>query len=351
MRTDREGENGPADPVGRDEATRAAAAHLIVQLSTPAEISVRLPGMGETVFYPRILDRAATRAWQEDGRLACEAVALACAGQSGVLFVEHGLAVSVVNAVLGLVAPPLAGPLTRIERGVLAGTLATIFAELGLAPAIRLAEYLGGRAGVGASIVAATTDLPGRKGRAWLAASDEFHAGIWASRAPGGRTFAARLEVAATTIEETELAGAGPGDQIVFDETGAWSPAQAWPVRIRREARSVPAWWLVDGTVVAADSPTGDAVTRPGRPLSIHCRGDDAAVAPGFVTVIAGCVCPAIDPARPAPLVIPRGGPLLVEAAKRAWAYGEISAQGGAPAVTITRMLAGSRTGSRTTRP
>jgi hypothetical protein len=337
--------------VVRDEATDAAAAHLIVQLSMPPEIAARLPGVGEVVVCTRLLDRAASRAWFEEGRAGCEVVTILCAGRSGVLFVEHGLAVSVVNAVLGLAVPPLAGPLSRIERGVLAGTLATMFTELGLAPGIRLGEDLGAGAEEGASIVALTVKPPGRKGRAWLAGSDEFHAGIWGLRELGRNACTSWLEVAATTVEEAELAVAEPGDRIVFDETAALSPHDDWPVRVRRDGGSFPAWWLADGTVVAVDWPAGEAVTRPGRPASIHRTGGDAAVSPGTVPVVAGCACPPIDPACPVRLVIPRGGPLLVEAGNRGWAYAEITALDGALALTITRTLTGSRTGSRTTPP
>jgi hypothetical protein len=351
MSTDPEWENRPAGSLGGDEATRAAAAHLILQLSMPPELRVRLPGVGEVDLRPRFLDRAAARAWWQDSRPGCEAVALECAGQSGVFFVEHGLALSVVNAVLGLATPPLGGPLSRIERGVLAGTLATMFAELGLAPGLRLGEDLDTGSGAGASIVGVTLDLSGRRGQAWLAASDEFHVRLWSSREPGKSAFATRLELATTTVAEAELAGAGPGDRVVFDETAALSPDDAWPVRVRREGISFPAWWLANGTVVAAGCPTADAVTCPDRPASIHHTMEPAALAPGTVAVIAACTGPALDPARPAPLVIPRGGPVLVEAESRGWAYGEITALDGALAVTITRTLTGSRTGSRTRRP
>jgi hypothetical protein len=351
MSTDPEWENQPAWLLGSNEATRAAAAHLIVQLSMPPELRAQLPGVGEVVLRPWFLDRAAARAWWQDIRPGCESVTLECAGQSGMFFVEHGFALGVVNAVLGLAPPPLGGPLSRIERGVLAGTLATMFAELGLAPGLRLGEDLDTGAGAGASIVGVTLDLSGRRGQAWLAASDEFHVRLWSSRAPGRSAFATRLELASTTVGEAELAGAGPGDQVVFDETAALSAGDAWPVRVRRDGGSLPAWWLADGTIVAAGCPNADAVTRPDRPASIHLDMEPAVLAPGTVAVIAACTGPALDPARPAPLVIPRGGPVLIEAESRGWAYGEITALDGALAVTITRMLTGSRTGSRTRRP
>jgi hypothetical protein len=265
-------------------------------------------------------------------------IALECAGQSGVLLVEQGLAVGLVNAVLGLAMPPFAGPLSRIERGVLAGTLATLLVDRGLTPGIRLGAGAGARPGPGTLVIALSVRLLGRDGQAWLAASDEFLAGAWATRGPGRGTFSPSLELAATTVAGSELAGAGPGDKVVFDETAALSPDEAWPVRVRRDGRSVPAWWSTDGVVLAADGQAGDAATRPDRPSAVHRAG--VAASPGAVQVTVGCAGPAIDPAHPAPLVVRRDEPVVLKADGRAWAYGAITELDGALAVTITRKLA-----------
>ena len=338
MSTQREVERRSTVPSAGEEATRAAATHLIVQLGMPAEISARIPGAGEALVRPALLDRVAARAWRDDGWPAAELIALRCAGQSGALLVEQGLAVGLVNAVLGLVIPPFAGPLSRIERGVLAGTLATLLVDRGLTPGIRLGAGAGASPGTGTLVIAFSVRLLGREGQAWLAASEEFLAGAWATRSPGRGTFSPSLELAATTVAGSELAGAGPGDKVVFDETAALSPDEAWPVRVSRDVRSVPAWWSTEGVVVAADSQAGEAATRPDRAAVV--QRVRAAASPGGVQVTAGYACPTIDPAHPTPLVVRRDGPVVLLVDGRAWAYGAIAEIDGALAVTITRKLA-----------
>jgi hypothetical protein len=304
----------------------------------PTEISVRIPGVGEALVRPTLFDRATARAWRDDGRPAAELIALECAGQRGVLFVENRLAVGLVNAVLGLAMPPFAGPLSRIERGVLAGTLTTLLVDLGLTPGIRLGEGAGSRPGTGTLVLALSVRLLGRNGQAWLAARDEFLAGVWATRGSGRGAFSPSLELAATTVAGSELAGAGPGDKVLFDETAALPADEAWPVRVCRDGSSVPAWWLTDGVVVAADSQAGDTLTRPDRGPAVHRAG--AAVSPEAVQVTAGCECRTIDPAHPAPLVVRRSEPVVIKVDGRVWAYGAITELDGVLAVTITRKLA-----------
>jgi hypothetical protein len=124
----------------------------------------------------------------------------------------------------------------------------------------------------------------------------------------------------------------------LFDETAALPADEAWPVRVCRDGSSVPAWWLTDGVVVAADSQAGDTLTRPDRGPAVHRAG--AAVSPEAVQVTAGCECRTIDPAHPAPLVVRRSEPVVIKVDGRVWAYGAITELDGVLAVTITRKLA-----------
>ena len=353
MSNDRKGEYLSASSSADDEVTRAAAAHLVVQLSMPAEICTRLAGVGEVVLHPRFLDRAGGRAFWETSRKGCEVLTLARAGQAAVMFIEHGLAVGVVNAILGLGTPPLAGPLSRIERGVLAGALATALTAIEPAAEIRLAGDLGAEVGTLAPILVLAVRWPGREGRVWLAAGDEFYAGFRSSRESGCGPMMPWLEVAVTTVEESEIESAEPGDTLVFDETKALPPDEAWPIRVRLDERSFPARWLPDGTVVAAEDSMGDVVTRPDGPASLRRGGKDVTQPRREMRVAAGCLCHPVAPfpIQLAPLVVPRGGSLRVEAGGCLWAEGDLAALEGAFALTLTRMLTGSPAGSRTAPP
>jgi hypothetical protein len=329
----------------REEASRAAALHLIAQLCLPARAVVRLPSVGDVVLRPRFLDRTSRAAWWGGGRPACEEVALDCAGQPGLLLVENRLALGLVNVLLGLAMPAFSGPLSRVERGLLAGTVATMLAQLELAPDVRLGEGEVEAPPSGSPVLALSVGLCGESGRVWLCASREFFERVWATREPVAKAVVPWLELATTRVLSSELAGAETGDKVLFDETAALSPEAEWPVRVRWQGNVVPARWRADGLLVAggsvASAPAGDATTRPERRAAGLCS-PAAAVAVGGVSVevSAGIACSAIEGAGHAPLIVRRGEPLLLRAGDRPWAYGEVAEIDGAFAVTITRKLA-----------
>ncbi len=325
----------------RDPASRAAATRLIVRLCLPVETVLGLPVVGDVAIRTRLLDRNFRAAWLDDARPACAEVAIECAGQPGVLLIENGLAVGLVNALLGLSMPLLAGPLSRIERGVLEGTLVTVLAKLGLAPGVRLREEAPVPLPRGSFAIEFSVGLRGESGRAWFVATDAFLDHLWALREPGRKTVVPWLELAATSVPDSEMAGVEPGDLVVFDETAAWPSDEAWPVRVAWGEVVVPARWLADGLVVAEESdaatPAGDAVTRPERrseaksgPATIAARG-------ALVEVSAGLVCPSINGAAFAPLIVRRDESVLVRAGGCPFAYGEIAEVDGSLAVRITR--------------
>jgi hypothetical protein len=344
MSTRRESDGFPGAESTREEATRAAAKHLIAQLCLPVETVVRLPGAGDVVVRPRFLDRTACAAFWDGGRPAGEEVAIECAGQPGLLVIENRLAVRLVNAILGLSTPAFVGPLSRVERGVLAGTLATVLAKLELAPGIRLGKEEVEGPPPGSLVIALSVGLRGERGRAWLTTSDEFLERVWATREPSHKAIAPWLELAVTRVPGSEMAGAEHGDRVVFDETAALSLAGEWSVRVRWGGNVVPARWLADGLVVSGESvasaAAGDAATRPERRAAAHA-GPAAAVAEEAVSVemSAGVACPAIDAAGRAPLIVRRGEQVLLRADDRPWAYGDVAEIDGAFAVTITRKL------------
>ena len=331
----------PGTGSARDPASRSAATRLVVRLCLPVETVIGLPVVGKVAIRTMLLDRNSRAPWLDGARLICAEVAIECAGQPGVMLIENRLAVGLVNALLGLSMPLLAGPLSRIERGVLEGTLATVLATLGLAPGVRLREEAPVPLPRGSLALAFSVGLRGESGRAWFVASDAFLEHVWALLGPGRKTVVPWLELAATSVPDSEMAGAEPGDLVVFDEIAAWPLDEAWPARARWGEVVVPARWLADGLVVSEESdvanPAEDAVTRPERrskaqsgPAMIAARG-------ALVEVSAGLVCPSINGADFAPIIVRRDEPVLVRADGCPFAHGEIAEVDGALAVRITR--------------
>jgi hypothetical protein len=327
-----------SDPAGHFAFTR-----FILGLCLPGEVAMRLAGLGNVVVRPQLLHRMSGMAALEGGRSAGEVVALECSGQPGLLAVESRLAAGLVNGVLGLEMPPIAGLLSRIERGVLEGVLATLLAQCGLAPGIRLRDRAIETAPAVPFVMAFSVDVRGETCHAWLAASEEFLRSAWANRAPSP-TVVPWLEMAATTVSKTEMAGACLGDRVVFDETAALAPDEAWPVFVRWGENVVRARWLPDGLVLPEEGcprvSTGEVSTRSDR------RGSSPfapVTAPGVAQAeITACViCPAIDATGRTPLVVPRGEPVLLKAGDQRWASGDIAQLDGSFAVRITRKLAG----------
>jgi len=319
----------------------AAAAHLIAQLCLPAEASANLSRDTRVVLRPRLLERFSTPAWPAVSAGAGEVVALACAGEPAGLVLEHRLAASVVNAALGLAPPPWAGPLSRIERGVLTGVLATMAAEVSPLPRI----VVGGACVPGESwreVIAVAAGRDGASGRGWLVMSDGFLTRVEWARGPGVTLPAPRIELAVTMVARDALADATVGDGVVFDEVAALPPDDAWPVVVDGGARQAPAWWRADGRLVARnETPRLDdgTTTRADGLAAVAQASTRARPAEPSARVVASCGSPVLTPVAEGGFFLARPAPVLLAVDGRAWAHGELGALGGNLVVTITRKL------------
>src|SRR5512138_1440406 len=155
----------------------ASAADLWGRLCLPAQTRVGLP-LGELVIRPRLTRRATPGRPLERRTAMDEVVPLEVEQHPGVLLVESRMALGLVHAVLGLPWPTLAGPLTRIERGVLEGTVATALASLGFAGRIRLCGRDQAQPPTGAFTVEVSLSIRGNDGWACLMTGDEALRGL-----------------------------------------------------------------------------------------------------------------------------------------------------------------------------
>ena len=322
----------PSASAGRDPSVRTSATYLILQLLLPSEISVHLPLLGEVVLRPRLHAPSSAGTCLDGGQPMGEAFLLASADQVGRLLIESRLAANLVNGILGLPVPPFGGRLTRIERGVLVGVLAALLAERNLAPSVGIREAEGAVADSESFVLGFSIRLRGGSGQAWLVASGEFLATVWAILAEGGEPRTPWLELAATTIEDSEMIGAAPGDLVVFSETAALPELREWPVKVHNGTNSVSGRWLADGLVVAGEkSVASEAATCSGRgaipPASSATR----------LAVVATVPCRNAGSTTFGPLFATRGDPVVLKAGDRLLAYGEVTECDGAFAVLITQ--------------
>lgn len=349
MGTKPESHTQPGAGEEQDPALLAGTTRLILRLCLPSEMVTRLFGVGEVVLRASPVERHACARWWNDGRSCGESVALECSGQAGVLLLESRLALVAVNSVLGLGMPPFGGPLSRIERGILEGTVAALLAKLGPANAVRVRPRVGAGTAVdppvGSFGVELLVRLQGESGRACLLASDRFLEELWVMTEASKAEVLPWLELASTKVPSAQISRAEAGDTVVFDETPALSPSGAWPVRARWRSKVVPARWLPDGLVVvvggSSGAPMPEAATRPDRRMDADSRTAMAPIGDASVEMSAGVLCPAVDVIRRAPLVVRRGGSLVLRTGNHPWAYGELAECAGVFAVSIRRKLAG----------
>ncbi len=327
----------PTAGASHDSSVSVAAAHLIVQLCLPREAVLRVPGAGELTVRSRLLDRVPRSAGQARESTAEEAIVVDCAGSTGGLLLEARLAVGVVNGVLGLAPPPFGGRLTRIERGILEGTLATLAVELGLPPDV----HFGGEPSCSDGWREVIAFSVGHLGHGRLAMSDGFVERICCAWNSNARALAPWLELAGTEVAELDLAGATVGDKVVFDTVAARSANDDWPVLVRCGVSQALAWWRPDGQLVAREAqPDGDvtAQTHPDRPAAMlrePGRRGDAKVT--NVQVVAGYAGARCDSGRSPGLRLARDARVVLEAGGKPWAYGELSQVSGHLAVTLMR--------------
>jgi hypothetical protein len=316
---------------GRDQEGRQPAARLIARVRIPEEMAVG--GPVRAVVRPRLLETSATQALAGGG-ISGESVWLTCGGCASQLIVEPPLAVGLVSRALGLAAPALGGPLTRIERGVLLGVLSEMLSRQALSPEVRLSEE--GQVAAIAELtgIALSVDLGGQSGQAWLLATSSLLDALCARQGDGF----ARLELATTTIPGSDLATAVVGDRIVF-ESSAPSTDDAWTVTLCCQERSCPARWRADGLVVPAEGREAADTVR-GRRADLEGGSGHGPPAAG-IAIAAWTAEPLARLAWGDPLVIPRSRAVVLCAAGTVWGEGQMGESDGALAITITRLLSG----------
>jgi flagellar motor switch/type III secretory pathway protein FliN len=315
-----------------------------MRVCLPEEISIELPRLGLLVLRPQVLDIEATPAWIVDVRHSCEEVSVECSGGAALLIIERGSACFAVNAMLGYEMAAVAGPLSRIERGILQGMLVALSAHLGLPPDVRLRA---GQAPV-LDLVAIEVSLRmrGVTGRAWVCASEDFLTKSLALKTPEPAQATIRVELGCTRVPVSELAAAKEGDAVVFDGASALSVTAPWPVQIRRGKAAIPAYLYPDGTLAIAGGNGNGSAEKADRPscptISDSVAGSAKKVSCLDVTAEIGCLRgDALAGLLKNHVAMGRGDPILLRVDETPWAEGEIVAIEGELAVRITRRLAG----------
>lgn len=333
--------------VGCNPRRRSIHARQLMRVCLPAQIAVELPGLGELVLQPVVLDEDA--AWLANLHRSCEVARLECGSAEAVLFVEGGFAHHLVNAILGCEPVIAAGPLSRIERGLVHGALAALSARLGFLPAVRVCAGEQPALDSGALVLDVSICLREVLGRAWLCAPVAFLAEILSAQAPRSDALVVALELGRTGLPVSELAEASEGDVVVFDGVPALPEHDPWPVQIRRGDAVATASLRPDGVLVVAggdvaDQELGTVTNADGRSKRRSGQTDRlAANASAEVAAELGILHGAALAAllRDQPYDFGRGHPILMRRNGTAWAEGELFAVDNALAVRIRRKLAG----------
>ena len=330
-----------------DSRGRGNWVRQVMRVCLPREKAVELTGLGALILRPAVPVTSA--AWLSGMRRSCEEVWIECAGTRALLLVEGAFALGAVNAILGYQSAVAARSLSRIERGILHGLLATLCARLGLLSTVRVCPEDRQTALPDPLLIEISLTLREASGRAWLCATDEFLARILTTQATslGRSSSAVCLELGRTRVPLSELADAREGDAIVFDGVAALVATDPWPIHIRRGDIAAPAWLRPDGVLLGEDADDRDCgvSTKVERRARISLAQPDAAVTDPGGEVAAEIArldgTALVGLLGGAPLGQGRGQSVLLRLADVAWAEGEILAVDGELAVRITRKLAG----------
>lgn len=319
-------------------------------MATLGNICIELPRLGAIRMRPALRRAGDPRAWLEDARQVCEALRLECQGVAALLLVERSLALRLVNLVLGFAPSMAAGPVSRIERGILETVVATMLARLGFGQELRL---LGGGAcdmHPGVRLLAISVELGGSGGLAYVCGNDEFLLSAWRSREPPLQEVLAvpRLALARTRVPRSALADAEAGDTLVFDGQPPLLPSEPWRVWIGYGKQVILARLDPDGSL-CLDGPTDGeggitpraTGTEPDPEADARAFGADDAHSQAEVVAEIG----RLESYRLAELVfgglrgMGRAGPILLRVGAIPWAEGELVELCGSTAVRITRKL------------
>jgi hypothetical protein len=252
---------------------------VLAHICLPGEIVVQVNGLGSLVLRPTILGSRITKTHAESARSCCEVLTLECGEGFGWLLVERRLALQLVHTLLGVNAPTVSRPLSRIERGLLEGVLALLSARLGYSPALHLCTEATqspiSPIMAGAMTLEILIEFHGQVFHAWLCVNDLFITEAWTTwqGTSGQASTTFRLELARTRIPAADLAMAEECDWVVFEETAPLSPSDPWPVEIRRGRFVIPAHLHPNGSLqikdIDFDDLEDDTDTKPER-FAIH---------------------------------------------------------------------------------
>jgi hypothetical protein len=274
--------------------------------------------------------------------------------------VERGLALGLVNAVLGLPMPVVIRPLSRIERGILEGMIAALLSMLALAPAIRLVAGDRAVTELASLSIGISAEMRGLAGHAFLCGADEFFERAWAAQGASleaGKVLAMlRVEVAHTRLSRSELGALLEGDAIVFEEFGALLPSDPWPVQVRLGEVVVPARAFPNGSITIEDGVAaqaghdartrfeGPAASGVGLASELATQSREGSVSVEITAELGTIRIGEADRAgllRDLRIGIARPKQIHLMIGDTSWAEGEILALGGEFAVQVTRKLAG----------
>ncbi len=330
---------------------RKALLRQVTRVCLPHEKTVELAGLGSVILRPSLPQKGPVGLSRI--RQSCEEALIECADTSALLLIEHAFALDAVNAILGYGLAMAARSLSRIERGLLHGLLASLCTRLGFSPSVRVGPQDRQLPISDPVVIEIALQMGQAAGHAWLCATDEFLANILTAQAttPVRSLSVLRLELGRTRVPAAGLADAREGDVVVFDGVAALSAEEAWSIHIRRGDDATPASLLPDGIVVVedADEREGGTTTKVERRAMRPLAPSDPATADAGTEVAAEIAC--LDGNTLGELLggAPREGgrwkgrcrSVLLRLADVPWAEGEILAVDGEFAVRITRKLAG----------
>ncbi len=330
---------------------RKAVLRQVTRVFLPHESTVELTGLGAVLLRPSLLEDGTVELSRI--RPSCEEALIACVDTSALLLVEHPFALDAVNALLGCGQAPAPRSLSRIERGLLHGLLATLCTHLGLSSSVRVGAQDCPLLVSDSVIIEIALRMGQCAGRAWVFATDEFLANVLITQAmtPVGSSSVLRLELGRTRVPVAGLADAREGDAVVFDGVAALPVEGAWPIHLRRGDNATPASLLADGIVAVEDADDRDdrtvtrverRATHPHSPFNPTLADAGTEIAAEIASLDGGTLGALLGGAP-----LDRGGrkgpcrSVLLRRADVPWAEGELLTVDGELAVRITRKLAG----------